>query len=133
MVAISFYSCDPYEEHFDIPINTVSKYGITVSAYVGEKNSVGGFNVQYVITNNSGKEIKYMYIDCAILNYYGDRVYCEVWDRSTASVKITGPIRSGDTYRCYRTDLFYNYQANKCHITHCCVDFVDGTELEILK
>lgn len=134
MLCSIFTSCsEDYDDYFPQPRSTVSKNGITINTSIGSPNSVGGCNVYFNISNQSEREIKKIYIDVMILDYYNERAYDDISGSSYSSCTITGPIYAFTNYTCRNSRLFYAYNAKKTHITYCLVEFADGSELKIQK
>ena len=137
ILLMSIYICnscekhDPYDFTNKLPISQICDSGISVSAYMGAPNSVGGCKTFYNIINQSSKTIKYIHINVLVLNEFNDRVYCEVWNKSNIFVTLTGPLRPGYESTWETTDLFYNWNAKNLHLDYIRVEFTDGTDKEL--
>ena len=122
---------DPYDFTNRAPISQICDSGISVRAYMGSPNSVGGCKTFYEVINQSSKSIKYIHINVLVLNKFNDRVYCEIWDKSNVFVTLTGPLHSGYECTWETTDLFYNWNAKNLHLDYIRVEFTDGTDKEL--
>jgi hypothetical protein len=114
---------------------SVIKYKITVSkkdtypvydAYI-TMNSVGGLKPVIYISNYSSKKIKYVYLDVSFYNAVADKVTNSIGGYSSASLKITGPIKAWNTEWFSWDPVFYNTTATKMKIGSVKIIYMDGT------
>lgn len=108
------------------------KSPVTISNWLWTRDSVGGVEWNFKITNNTDKPIKYVSMEWNCYNAVGDIIYDEITGKSSHGVKYTGPLEAGQTTDLLRnTTLFYNHSYNSVKFTKLQVDFMDGTTIRI--
>lgn len=101
---------------------------ITISNWSASRNSVGGVEWNFKLTNNTDKVVKYVTLEWNCYNSVGDLVYDQITGKSSYSIKYTGPLESGKTTTLLRnTTLFYSYSYKTAALTKMRVEFMDGT------
>jgi hypothetical protein len=130
---VSFTSCDSYIYDYGNPRTSVSYNGVSITTIVGSPDFVGGCSLNYVIKNNSGKNIKYIEISTVFLDNYNTNIHCEITGRDWIDCKITGPIYNNSEQHTTCSLKFYNYSAKRAHITHCDVIFEDNTKINLVR
>ena len=115
---------------------SVLKYKFTVKARstypLGDAyfttNSVGGLEPAILISNNSNKKIKYIYLTASFYNAVGDRVYNEIGGYKNAKLQITGYINPWDYDWYYWDPVFYDSTATKMKIETMQIVYSDGSK-----
>lgn len=101
--------------------------------YTSDPNSAGGVDMNIVWKNKSKtKIVKYIYFTCNAINRVGDEVYCSIRGRRKEQLKVTGPIKPGQTegYGTYWSTVWYNYSIQTARVSHVRIEYMDGTEVE---
>lgn len=126
---------------FFIPIlllgqNEVKKYNchndsIIRMVHISSPNSVGGVDVGINWRNYCDKTVKYIRFTLTPYNAVDDAVYCTVTNKSTITLKDTGPFITG-----YQTspnagaawsDVWYNYDISYCILKKVSIQYMDGS------
>ena len=115
---------------------SVIKYVFTVSAnssYPFDQayftmDTVGGLEPHILISNNSNKRIKYVYLTVSFYNAVGDKVKNEIGGYSNAKLQITGPINAWDFEWYEWNPVFYNTTATKMKVEKMTVIYTDGSK-----
>ena len=104
---------------------------IDISNCYYDVNYVGGIDVYMTVKNKLSKTIKYIYLDVQFYNAVGDILTDEIRLDSTAKLKITGPIKSGETKTDYYWPAcFYNKSFDgSIGIEEIKITYTDGTEI----
>ena len=101
---------------------------VTISEWTWTRDSFGGVEWNFKLTNNTDKTIKYVTLEWDCYNAVGDLVYDEITSKSSHGVKFTGPLEPKATTILLRnTTLFYSYSYNSASLTKLKVEFTDGT------
>lgn len=87
--------------------------GITLQSSVSSPDYVGGVTICVTVTNNTGRTIKYLWINGSMKNTFGDEVYCEIRNRVGMPLNITGPINNGQQITYRSNECFYNNTAKQ--------------------
>ncbi|MGN1303782.1 MAG: hypothetical protein ACI4YB_01975 [Oscillospiraceae bacterium] len=82
---------DREKERKDKMRNTLRIY----QSIVSEVDSAGGADIQISWENTSDKTINYITFTVEVYNGVGDLISCEITDKSSFGLKITGPVYSG--------------------------------------
>lgn len=91
-------------------------------------NSIGGLEPHILISNNSNKKIKYVYLTVSFYNAVGDKVTNDIGRSKSVQLKITGPIKPWK-FKWYSWDpVFYNYSAYKMKIEKVRIDYFKGED-----
>ena len=116
---------------------SVIKYNVTVKANSTypfdrascEMDSVGGLKPSILISNNSDKKIKYVYITVSFYNSVGDKVLNDIGGYANAKLKITGYIEPWN-FKWFDWDpVFYNTSASKIKIESMTVEYSNGSKI----
>ena len=95
-----------------------------------EINSAGGVEPNITIKNNTNKDIKYIVLETAYKNRFGDPAYCEIRDDYTRNLRVSSGLMAKETRTFYWDPAIYNYNVHRVDVDHITVTFVDGTEVE---
>ena len=96
--------------------------------YTSSPNSAGGVGVSMVISNNSEKEVKYVYFDVTPINAVDDEVICEVSRKSHATLQITGPLKAWAVQTPSWDCVWYNSTIKNLSLYSVEVIYMDGTK-----
>lgn len=104
---------------------------ITITLF--EPNSADGVDVALSWYNNSELTIKYITFSITPYNAVGDQVWCEIRNKSTMNLTVTGPNEPWDTAYCTFETVWYNPTTDSCVLQEIRIEYTDGTILEIPK
>ena len=108
------------------------KSPVTISGWRYTIDYFGGVEWNFRLTNNTNKIIKYVSMEWYCYNGVGDPVRCEISGKYSHSVRYTGPLEPGQTSDIQRnTTLFYNHSYKSAKLTKLCVEFMDGTIINV--
>lgn len=91
-------------------------------------DSVGGLEPSILISNNSNKKIKYIYLDVSFYNAVGDRVYNDIGGYKNAKLEITGYINPWNFEWYYWNPVFYSTTARMMKIETIQIVYSDGSK-----
>ena len=106
-----------------------------IKAYTSEPNSAGGVDLNIVWKNKTKRIVKYARFKVSAINAVNDEVYSEISHfNSPEYVRVTGPVNPNkiNGYGTYWSSLWYNYTIEKCIVRSVELEFMDGTNLEII-
>jgi len=135
MVAVTAYSQGIYKER-TYEENTSAEYlqeikdrgNIAIYSFFPSINSADGVSVYFYLANSSQKTIKYFYIDVAPADAFNEVLSCNISGKSLVTLKLTGPIKSGET-NFYQSDIaWYNRDIEGVYILKIRVVYTDNSE-----
>lgn len=92
-------------------------------------DSVGGLELKMSFTNKSGKQIAYITYTVNCYDTMGYPAYCEVYDRSYASLNYTGPLNGWSSSGWItRYPVIYNNAFGAIQPESATITFTDGTK-----
>lgn len=94
-------------------------------------NSVGGLEPTIFIANNSGKKIKYIYVNVSFYNAVGDKLRNDIGGYTTSKLKITGYINIWENKQYDWDPVFYEYSARKMKVETMTIEYSDGSKKTI--
>lgn len=97
----------------------IKKFGFTM-------DYVGGVEPYFLIENNTGKKIKYIYITVYFYNRVGDAVYCDIRNINYRNLKIIGPFKNGKTKSSHFSPAIYDGTTYKIKMKSVKVEFING-------
>ena len=92
-----------------------------------EMDSVGGLKPHILISNNSNKKIKYVYLTVSFYNAVGDKVSNDIGGYKSANLQITGPIKPWNFSWYEWGPVFYNYTATKMKVEKVTIKYFGGS------
>lgn len=90
-------------------------------------NSVGGVDVDVTFRNISQRTLKYVHISADPINAVGDVVESSIGNKTTAHLKVTGPVGAGKESRAVFNTVWYNQTIRRVQVNAIEVEFTDGT------
>lgn len=106
----------------------VSKSAIIIEQVDWDVNSVGGIEPEIKYTNNSNKQIAYIYFTIKFYDTVGYPAYCDVYtSKCQGRLKVTGPINAGQTKTSYWDVIIYDWHVGAIKPLTIEVQFTDGT------
>lgn len=98
-------------------------------------NSADGVDATISFSNKSDRTIKYIIFSVTPYNAVDDPVSSKIGNKSTASLKLTGPIEpttaKGDCSSATWDTVWYNPTIRSCKIDAVTIEYMDGEVLEI--
>lgn len=104
---------------------------VTILSRTYDIDFVGGVEWTNEIKNNSDRVIKYITLKWSCYNAVGDLIYDEITGKNNVGIKITGPLKSGETGRYTNASKFYNHSFDSSVITTIIVEYMDGEIVNI--
>lgn len=94
-------------------------------------NTVGGLEPFFIISNNSNKTIKYVYLTISFYNAVGDKVANDIGGYTSRDLKLIGPIKpyKFSEYDFSRDPVFYSDVATKMKVENMTVEYMDGSKI----
>ena len=109
----------------------VSKAAVTIQQIDWDINSANGVEPDITYTNNSDKQIAYIYFNIRFYDRMGYPAYCSIRDTDERRLKVTGPINAGVTDTAYWDPIIYNSSVGAIQPRSIEVVFADGTKQTI--
>lgn len=109
----------------------VSKAAITIEQIDWDIDSANGVEPDITYTNNSDKQIAYIYFNIRFYDRMGYPAYCSIRDTDERRLKVTGPINAGVTDTSYWDPIIYNSSVGAIQPRSIEVVFSDGTKQTI--
>ena len=106
----------------------VAKAAITITQIDWDINSSNGVEPEITYTNNSTKQIAYIYFNIRFYDRMGYPAYCSIKDTDERRLKVTGPINAGVTDTAYWDPIIYNSSVGAIQPRSIEVVFADGTK-----
>lgn len=126
---VTYTNSDGAEIKYVYKVSALKSYPFDKAYF--SMNSVGGLEPHILISNNSGKKIKYVYLTVSFYNAVGDKVRNEIGGYKTANLTITGPIKPW-TFEWYDWNpVFYNTTAYKMKVETVKVKYFDDSTKSI--
>lgn len=94
-------------------------------------NSAGGIDVMANFVNTSSKTFKYVVLTVLPYNSVGDIAPSEIGNKTSISLKSTGPIASGDNNLGYWKNGWYNYSITCVDLVKISITYMDDTTTTI--
>lgn len=118
----------------DFSKGSINKYEGSELIKIGQRwdrglNSVGGFWWQGYFCNNSNKTIKYVYYTVHIENRVGDKIKCDITDKSSFVLEDVGPYKPGEVFGGKWENIMWNYSAYNLRIDSIEIIYTDGTKV----
>lgn len=104
---------------------------IFINWYELDINSVGGVDNYIFFTNNSSKIIKYITFTVTPYNRVDDKITCDITDRSSFRLKVTGPIKTDEFYTAGWDPVWYNWSTSYAKVIKAEIIYMDGTKKNI--
>ena len=89
-------------------------------------NSVGGWDVDIAIKNQSAKVVKYVTIQLKALNTVGDQIF-DKEHGNNLNLQITGPLEPGKSASVSWDTIFYAFDLAKFEAESIEITYMDGT------
>ena len=112
-------------------ILVVAKPAISINNITLDINYVGGVDTTIKYSNNSDKQIAYIYFDVKYYDRMGYPAYCSIKREPNAVLKLTGPVNSNENKEGYWEAVIYNSAAAAIQPQTIEVIFTDGTSQTI--
>lgn len=114
-------------------INRITAYKDSIQikkVITSSPNSAGGVDVNVIWKNNTKRTIKYISFRVVPYNRVGDEVGCDIRGYLYDNLKVTGPIKSGQTdgYGTYWGNVYYNHSIVKGKVSSYTITFMDNDE-----
>jgi len=105
-----------------------------IKTIASDPNSAGGVDCEIRWKNNTHRTIKYMVFQVQALNAVGDIVPCSIRGYDVDNLKVTGPIKPGQTYgyNNYWDCVWYNHSITKCMVTGYTIIFMDDESIDVI-
>ena len=110
---------------------TISKPAITIETIYWKINSAGGVEPDIKFTNNTDKQIAYVYFTVKFYDRMGTPAYCSIKNTSQQRLKFTGPLNAGETKYPGWEPAIYNSTVGAIKPLSIEVEFTDGTRQTI--
>lgn len=105
---------------------TVAKAAVTIKQINIDINTANGVEPEITYTNNTDKQIAYIYINVKFYDRMGYPAVCSIKNTDEQSLKITGPINAGITDTSYWDAVIYNSATAVTEPLTIRVEFTDG-------
>lgn len=99
--------------------------------YLKNPDSAGGVGAVLKYENQTDKTIKYLRLKITPYNAVDDKQYCEIQDRSTMTLKVTGPVAPGESDYAEWRAIWYNYSIRKFTLDSIEIEYMDGSIVQI--
>ena len=107
---------------------TVSKPAIKIELIDWDINSAGGVEPDIKFTNNSDKQIAYVYFTIEFYDRMGTPAYCSIKSTTQQRLKFTGPLNAGATKYTGWEPVIYNSTVGAIKPLTIEIIFTDGTK-----
>ena len=107
---------------------TIAKPAISLEYIDWDINSAGGVEPGVKFTNNTDKQIAYVYFTVKYYDRMGTPAYCSIKDICQQRLKVTGPINAGTTKMTGWEPTIYNNTVGAIKPLSIEVIFTDGTK-----
>ena len=110
---------------------TVAQAAITINSVDWDINTASGVEPNINYTNNTDKQIAYIFFTVRFFDRMGYPAYCSIKDTDTQRLKVTGPINSGINKTSYWDPVIYNNSVGAIQPISAEIRFTDGTSQNI--
>ena len=107
---------------------TIATPAVTINKIYFEINFLDGVEISMNHTNNSEKQIAYMFFTIELYDRMGYPAYCSIRNTYQARLKVTGPIEAKSTDSTYWDPIIYNSTVGAIKPTAIEIVFTDGTK-----
>lgn len=119
------YAKDP--TYLDVKDNEI----LTINQINFDINSAGGVEVDIEFTNQSQKQISYVFFTLKFYDRMGGPAYCEIRDTDTRRLRYTGPVNARTTETGYWDPIIYCSSTAAIKPLTIEIEYTDGTKQTI--
>ena len=115
----------------DLELDPANNDVLTIEQINWDINSAEGVEPSITCTNQTNKQIAYVYFTLKFYDRMGNPAYCSIRHEHTRILKITGPINAGEKDTYYWDPIIYNGSTAAIKPIKIEVEFTDGTKQTI--